>query len=276
MADIKAADVAKLRKMTGAGMMDCKNALKEADGDFDKATDIIRKKGQAVANKRADRDATEGVVLSKTSADGNKGVLIVLNCETDFVAKNENFIAFARSILDLAAEKLPADLAGLKALDLSGMSVEEAVTYQVGVIGEKLELPVYSIIEAESVTTYIHPGNMLSSMVGLNKKVTDAQVGKDVAMQVAAMNPVALNRDGVTQDIIDKELEIGREQAKKEGKPEAILDKIAEGKLNKFFKDSTLLDQAFVKDNKKSVGQYLQEVEKDLTCTGFIRFGLKS
>ncbi|MFC2112218.1 translation elongation factor Ts [Bacteroidota bacterium] len=276
MADIKAADVSKLRKMTGAGMMDCKNALQEANGDFDKATDIIRKKGQAVANKRADREATEGVVLAKASVDGKKGVMIVLNCETDFVAKNENFIGFATSILDLAAEKQPADLAALKALDLSGKTVEDAVTEQIGVIGEKLEIPFYSILEAESVTAYIHPGNMLSSMVGLNKDVADAQVGKDVAMQVAAMNPVALNRDAVTQDVIDKELEIGREQARKEGKPEEILDKIAQGKLNKFFKDSTLLDQAFVKDNKKSVSQYLQEVEKDLTCTGFVRFGLKN
>ena len=275
MADIKAADVSKLRKMTGAGMMDCKQALQEANGDFEKATEIIRKKGKSVANKRADREATEGVVLAKTTADGKQGVMIVLNCETDFVAKNENFIAFAQSILDLAAEKQPADIAALKALDLSGKSVEEAVTEQVGVIGEKLELPFYNKIDAASVTAYIHPGNMLASMVGLNQEIADTQVGKDVAMQIAAMNPVAVNRDGVTQNVIDKELEIGREQARKEGKPEAILDKIAEGKLNKFFKESTLLDQAFVKDNKKTVTQYLQEVEKELTVTGFVRFGLK-
>jgi elongation factor Ts len=275
MADIKAADVSKLRKMTGAGMMDCKQALQEANGDFEKATEVIRKKGKSVANKRADREATEGVVLAKTTADGKQGVMIVLNCETDFVAKNENFIAFAQSILDLAAEKQPADVAALKALDLSGKSVEEAVTEQVGVIGEKLELPFYNKIDAASVTAYIHPGNMLASMVGLNQEISDAQVGKDVAMQIAAMNPVAVNRDGITQEIIDKEREIGREQARKEGKPEAILDKIAEGKLNKFFKESTLLDQAFVKDNKKTVTQYLQEVEKELTVTGFVRFGLK-
>jgi elongation factor Ts len=275
MADIKAADVSKLRKMTGAGMMDCKQALQEANGDFAKATEIIRKKGKSVANKRADREATEGVVLAKTTADGKQGVMIVLNCETDFVAKNENFIAFAQSILDLAAEKQPADVAALKALDLSGKSVEEAVIEQVGVIGEKLELPFYNKIDAASVTAYIHPGNMLASMVGLNQEISDAQVGKDVAMQIAAMNPVAVNRDGITQEIIDKEREIGREQARKEGKPEAILDKIAEGKLNKFFKESTLLDQAFVKDNKKTVTQYLQEVEKELTVTGFVRFGLK-
>ncbi|HEC43799.1 MAG TPA: elongation factor Ts [Bacteroides sp.] len=276
MADIKAADVSKLRKMTGAGMMDCKQALQEANGDFEKATEIIRKKGQSVANKRADREASEGVVLAKTTADGKQGFMIVLNCETDFVAKNDNFIAFARSILDLATEKQPADLDALKALDLSGKSVEEAVIEQVGIIGEKLELPFYNKIDAASVTAYIHPGNMLASLVGLNQEIADTQVGKDVAMQIAAMNPVAVNRDGITQEVIDKELEIGREQARKEGKPEAILDKIAEGKLNKFFRENTLLDQAFVKDNKKTVTQYLQKVEKELTVTGFVRFGLKN
>lgn len=275
MAEIKAADVAKLRKMTGAGMMDCKTALQEADGDYDKATEIIRKKGQAVASKRADREASEGVVLAKASASGKQGVMIVLNCETDFVAKNEDFIGFARSILELAAEKQPADLDALKSLDLDGKSVSDALTEQVGVIGEKLELPFYEKIEAESVTAYVHPGNMLASMVGLNKEVPDAQVGKDVAMQVAAMNPVAVDRDDVEQDIIEKELEIGRAQARKEGKPEEIVDKIAQGKLNKFFRENTLLNQAFIKDNKKSVSQYLQETDKELTVTGLVRYGLK-
>ncbi len=275
MAEIKAADVSKLRKMTGAGMMDCKKALQEANGDFEKATEIIRKKGQAVASKRADREASEGVVLAKASADGKKGVMIVLNCETDFVAKNEDFIKFARRILDLADEKQPADLDALKSLDLGGKSVDDAVTEQIGVIGEKLDLPFYSKIDAESVTAYIHPGNMLASMIGLNKKVPDAQVGKDVAMQVAAMSPVAVDRQSISQDVIEKELEIGREQARKEGKPEEILDKIAQGKLNKFFKESTLLDQAYIKDNKKSISQYLQEIDKDLTVTGFVRYGLK-
>ena len=275
MAEIKAADVSKLRKMTGAGMMDCKNALQEADGDFDKATEIIRKKGKAVANKRADREATEGVVLAKTSPDGKQGFMIVLNCETDFVAKNENFISFAHSILDLAAEKQPADLDALKSLSLGGKSVSDAVTEQIGVIGEKLEVPFYSKLDAASVTAYIHPGNMLASMVGLNQKISNPQIGKDVAMQIAAMNPVSIDKENVTQEVIDKELEIGREQARKEGKPEAILEKIAQGKLNKFFKENTLLNQDFVKDNKKSVIQYLQEVDKELTVTGFIRFGLK-
>ena len=275
MAEIKAADVSKLRKMTGAGMMDCKKALQEANGDFDKATEIIRKKGQAVANKRADREAREGVVLAKSTQDGKHGVMIVLNCETDFVAKNADFIKFGQSILDLAAEKQPADLEALKSLKLDGKSINDAVTEEIGVIGEKLEIPFYSKIDAESVTAYIHPGNMLASMIGLNKGVSDAQTGKDVAMQVAAMNPVAVDKDNVAQDVIDKELEIGKEQARKEGKPEEILEKIAMGKLNKFFKENTLLNQAFVKDNKKSVIQYLQEVDKDLTISGFVRYGLK-
>ncbi len=275
MSEIKAADVAKLRKMTGAGMMDCKLALQEANGDFDKATEIIRKKGQAVASKRADREASEGVVLAKATADGKNGVMIVLNCETDFVAENENFIKFANSILNLAAEKLPADLDALKSLKSGDKSVSDAVTEQIGVIGEKLDIPFYEKIEAENVTAYIHPGNMLASLIGLNKTVADPQIGKDIAMQVAAMNPVAVNRESVSQDIVDKELEIGREQALKEGKPEEILDKIAQGKLNKFFKENTLLDQAFIKDNKKSISQYLQESDKDLTVTGFIRYGLK-
>jgi len=276
MAEIKAADVAKLRKMTGAGMMDCKKALQEADGDFDKATEIIRKKGQAVANKRADREATEGVVLAKASGDGTKGFIIVLNCETDFVAKNDDFIKFAESILDLALENQPANLEELNSLSLSGKTVSDAVTEQVGVIGEKLELSFYNKIDAAQVTAYIHPGNKLASIIGLNQAVSNEQVGKDVAMQVAAMSPVALDKDDVSQDIQDKEIEIGKEQARKEGKPEAILEKIAMGKLNKFFKENTLLNQDFVKENKKSVKQYLQEIDKELTVTGFVRFGLKN
>ena len=276
MAEIKAADVAKLRKMTGAGMMDCKKALQEADGAFDKATEIIRKKGQAVANKRADREATEGVVLAKASGDGTKGFIIVLNCETDFVAKNDDFIKFAESILDLALENQPANLEELNSLSLSGKTVSDAVTEQIGIIGEKLELSFYNKIDAAQVTAYIHPGNNLATIIGLNQAVSNEQVGKDVAMQVAAMSPVALDKDDVPQDIQDKEIEIGKEQARKEGKPEAILEKIATGKLNKFFKENTLLNQDFVKENKKSVKQYLQEIDKELTVTGFIRFGLKN
>ena len=271
MADIKAADVSKLRKVTGAGMMDCKKALQESDGDFDKAIELIRKKGQAVANKRADREASEGVVLAKTN--DKKGAIVVLNCETDFVAKNENFIDFTAQILDIALDKLPADLDMLKGFSIDGKTIEEKVMEQVGIIGEKIELGFYDKIEAEDVVAYIHPGNKLATLVGFSKKV-DEQVGKDVAMQVAAMAPVSVDKDNVPADVIEKEKEIGREQARNEGKPDNIVEKIAEGKLNKFFKESTLLNQDFTKDSKKTVRQYLQDTDKELTVTSFLRYTL--
>ncbi len=276
MAEIKAADVVKLRKMTGAGMMDCKKALQEADGDFDKATEIIRKKGQAVANKRADREASEGVVLAKTSGDRKQGFMIVLNCETDFVAMNDDFVKFAESILELALENQPASLDELKSLSLAGNTVGDAVTEQIGIIGEKLDLSFYDKIDSTQVTAYIHPGNKLASIIGLNQDVSDEQVGKNIAMQVAAMNPVAVDKENISQEVQDREIEIGKDQARREGKPEEILEKIAMGKLNKFFRENTLLNQDFVKENKKSVKQYLQEMDKELTVTGFIRFGLKN
>lgn len=274
MADFTTADVVKLRKTTGAGMMDCKNALNEANGDFNQALDIIRKKGQLVANKRADREATEGVVLAKTTADGSKGVMIVLNCETDFVAKNEKFILFAESLLNVAVDKLPANLDELKKLDLDGKSIEETVIERVGIIGEKLDLSFYSKLEANIVVPYMHPGNNLASMAGFNKK-PEVQVGKDIAMQIAAMNPVAVDKDQIPQEIIDKEIEIGRYQAKQEGKPEQLLEKIAIGKLNKYFKERTLLNQEFIKDNKQTIRQYLETQDKELKVTGIERFNLK-
>jgi elongation factor Ts len=272
MAEIQAAEVNKLRKATGAGMMDCKKALQESNGNFDEAIDIIRKKGQLVASKRADREATEGVVIAK--ADGKKGALIVLNCETDFVAKNENFIKFAESILNLAVDKMPSDLATLKALPFEGKTVEEKIVEQIGIIGEKLDISEYSKIEAEEVVPYIHQGNKLATLVGFSKKV-NLQVGKDIAMQIAAMSPVAVDKTDVPAQVIEKEKEIGREQARLEGKPENMLDKIAEGKLNKFFKDSTLLNQDFTKDSKKTVRQYLKEVDPALTVSKFVRVSLK-
>ena len=272
MAEISAADVMKLRKATGAGMMDCKAALQESNGNFDAAIDTIRKKGQLVASKRADREAAEGAVIAK--AAGQKGAIIMLNCETDFVAKNEKFVAFAHSILDLALQKLPADLAALNSLNLEGKSVKERITEQVGIIGEKLELSFYGKIESGEVVAYIHPGNKLATLVGFNKK-TITQVGKDIAMQIAAMAPVAVDKENVPAEMIAKEKEIGREQAHLEGKPENMLDKIAEGKLNKFFKDYTLLNQDFTKDSKKTVRQYLKESDPELTVTGFFRQSLK-
>lgn len=276
MSNISAAEVSRLRKTTGAGMMDCKKALQEADGNFEKAIEIIRKKGQAIANKRADRDASEGVVLSKINQAGNKVAMIVLNCETDFVAKNEAFIEFTDSILQVALAENPANLDELKNFKLGNVTVGEKIVEQVGIIGEKLELSYFSSISARFVISYIHPGNKLASAVGFNQANVDTQVAKDIAMQVAAMNPVAIDKEYISQEVIDKEMEIGRDQAKREGKSENILDKIAEGKLNKFFKENTLLNQPFVKDNKKTIRQYLQEQDKDLTVTKFDRFGLSS
>src|SRR5450759_4856154 len=274
MADISAADVAKLRRATLAGMMDCKQALKESEGDFDKAIEIIRKKGQAVANKRADKEATEGVVLSKVSADGKLGVMIVLNSETDFVAKNAAFMALANKVLDIALAKNPANLDALKLLPMDGGKVGEKIIEYVGIIGEKLDLSYFEKIEAAHVQSYIHPGNRLATIVGFTKAGIDGQVYKDIAMQIAAMNPVAVDKDFVSDAVIAQEIEIGKEQARRDGKPEDMLDKIAQGKLNKFFKESTLLNQDFVKDNKTTIRQYLQSVDKDLSVTGFKRFTL--
>jgi len=274
MAVINAADVAKLRRVTLAGMMDCKKALEESEGNFDKAIEIIRKKGQAVANKRADRDAKEGVVFSKVNPDGKMGAIIVLNSETDFVAKNADFIAFATKILDLALAKKPDDLEGLKSLPLDGGTVASKIIEYLGIIGEKVELSYYEKIEAPHVQAYIHPGNKLATLVGFTKSGIDIQVYKDVAMQIAAMNPVAIDKDFVKPETIAQEIEIGKEQARRDGKPEEMLEKIAQGKLAKFFKESTLLNQDFVKDNKMTIKQYLQSASKDLTVTDFKRYTL--
>lgn len=270
---ITAADVMKLRKVTGAGMMDCKNALNEANGDFDRAIEIIRERGKLVASKRSDRESNEGVVLARVSDDKKFGAVVVLNCETDFVAKNEGFIRLTSNFLDLAISHRPAGLDALKALLLDGRTVEAHVTEQTGIIGEKLDLSFYGSIEAASVVQYIHPGNKLATVVGFNKDVEE-QTGKDVAMQIAAMNPVAVDKDDVPQNIVEKELEIAREKFRMEGKPENMLDKIAQGALQKFFKESTLLSQTFVKDNKMTVREYLASKDKGLTVTGFVRYGL--
>ncbi|MDR2886755.1 MAG: translation elongation factor Ts [Bacteroidales bacterium] len=272
MAVINAADVARLRKVTLAGMMDCKKALEEAEGNFDKAIEIIRKKGQAVANKRADRDATEGIVIAKTN--GKLGIMTVLNSETDFVAKNADFAGLAGKIADIALQNNPINLEALLTMPLEGTTVAEKVVEFVGIIGEKLELSYYEKVEAEHVQVYIHPGSRLATVVGFSKAGIDEQVYKDVAMQVAAMNPVAVDKDSVPENVIAQEIEIGREQARRDGKSEDMLDKIAQGKLAKFFKESTLLNQEFVKDNKITIKQYLQSAHKDLTVTAFKRFTL--
>ena len=277
MSQITAADVNKLRKQTGAGMMDCKKALVEANGDFDQAIDILRKKGQKVAAKRGDRDANEGLVLAKTTEDGKKAVLVVVNCETDFVAQNADFNQFASTILDAAIANSPASLEALKELKFNGeaLTIGEKITEQTGVIGEKIEVSGYETIEAEQAIAYNHPGNKLASIVGLNKAGENiADAGKQVAMQIAAMNPIAIDEAGVDKATIDKEMELGREIAIQEGRNQNIVDKIAEGKVKKFLTENTLLNQESIKDGKTTVSQVLNEVENGLTVTGFKRFML--
>ena len=274
MSQISTADISKLRTLTGAGMMDCKNALVEGNGDVEKAIEIIRKRGQAIANKRADREAGEGAVLSIVSPDNKVGVIMALNCETDFVAKNDNFVGLAKLILNAALDKKPANLDALKNLQINGKSTTDFILDNIAAIGEKVEISYYEKIEAEFVVPYIHNGNKLATLVGFNKAISDIQVGKDVAMQIAAMNPVAIDKGDLSKDTIEKEIEIGKEQARREGKPEEMLERIAQGKLNKFYTESTLLNQEFVKDNKKTIRQYLSETDKDLTVVSFKRCSL--
>lgn len=253
-ANISAADVKKLREMTGAGMMDCKKALKEAEGDFEKAVEVLRKKGQKVSAKRADRDANEGVVVALVSDDKTKGVIVKLSCETDFVAKGDEFIGFTNKAAELALQHFPDTLEDLLKVDMNGLSLGDRVTELVGKINEKIELDTYENLEATMISPYIHMGNKAAVLVGMNKASDDIyEGGRDVAMQVAAMKPVAVDKDGVDQSIVDKEIEIGKEQARQEGKPEQIIEKIAMGKLNKFFKENTLLNQQFVKDSNETV-----------------------
>ena len=273
---VTAKEVNKLRQMTGAGMMDCKKALVEADGDFDKAIEILRKKGQKVSAARADRETSEGMVFVKTSDDQKTAVLVAIGCETDFVAKNAEFQQMGNSILDVAFTTTPASVDELKAQKMGDLTIGEKLTEMVGKIGEKLDIVAYERMEGEAVVPYIHMGSKLGVLVSLSgvggADVSDA--GKDVGMQIAAMNPVAVNKDGVDASVIEKELEIGREQARAEGKPENIIDKIAEGKLNKYFKDNTLLEQPFVKDSGLSVAKYLDSVNKGLTVTEFKRIAI--
>lgn len=273
---ITAQDVNKLRQATGAGMMDCKKALVEAEGDFDAAIEILRKKGQKISANRADRATTEGSVFIKTNDEGNLAVLIALGCETDFVAKNDEFQALGSEILEIANKERSADVDALKSAKMGDLTVEEKIVELVGKIGEKIEIVGYEILEGDKVVPYIHSNNKLGVMVAL-ENTNGAEVdeaGKDVAMQIAAMNPVAVDKDGVDQATIDKELQLGREQAIQEGKPENIVDKIAEGKLNKFFKDNTLLNQPFVKDNAQTVAKYLDSIHKGLTVSAFKRVSI--
>lgn len=271
MAQITSADITKLRTLTGAGLMDCKNALVEANGDIEKAIEIIRKKGLAVAMKRADRVTKEGRVVALTSNDKKFGILIAIGCETDFVAKNESFINLSDTIAQLALQNKPENIEQLKQLKVNNLTVSDLINEKIAAIGEKIDVVYYQFLNAEYIASYTHFGNKIGTIVGFNKVPADEQIGKNIAMQVTAMNPVAIDKDDVPQSLIEKELEIAKEQVRKEGKPENMIDKIAEGKLNKFFAEATLLNQQYILDNKITVRQYLANTDKELNVIKFYR-----
>ncbi|MFK7971926.1 MAG: translation elongation factor Ts [Bacteroidia bacterium] len=273
---ISAKDVMKLRNMTGAGMMDCKKALTEAEGDFDQAIELLRKTGQKIAGKRADRDANEGSIFIASDDASTEAFIIELNCETDFVAKNDDFQAMGKKFVDAVFANKPENLDALKAIPLDGETIGELLVEAMGRIGEKIDISKYEIVRGDQVVTYVHPGSRIGVAVAFNGANGDVEtVGKDIAMQITAMNPEAIDESAVSQELIDRELRIGREQAIAEGKPEAIVDKIAQGKLKKFYKESTLMNQAFVKDASKSVAQYVKEsLGGDAKVTAFKRVQL--
>jgi elongation factor Ts len=275
---ISAADVNKLRQQTGAGMMDCRKALTESEGDFEKAIDYLRKKGQKVAANRSDRDAKEGVVIAKATADNKYGIIVNLSSETDFVAKNQEFIAFAQQIADIALETKATSIEDLKAADMGGAQLGEKLMEMVAKIGEKIDIIRFEQVSAESVIAYIHAGYRIGVLVGMNKVANENVIGagKDVAMQIAAMNPLAVDEKGISAETLERERAIAVEQVMAEGKAADMAEKIAQGKLNKFFKENTLLPQAFVKDNGKTVADYLKSVESDLTVTTFKRIAVGS
>lgn len=267
------ADISHLRKMSGAGMMDCKKALEEAGGDFEKAMEIIRKKGQAVAAKRSDREASEGCVLAQEN--GEFAAVVALKCETDFVAKNKDFVALTQDILNAALANKPASKEELLATALAdGRTIQEHITDRIGVTGEKMELGAYEFVNGASTISYIHPGNKLATVVAFNQANVEHQMARDVAMQVAAMNPISVRPDEVPQHIIDQELEIAKDKARQAGKPENLLDRIAQGSLQKYYKENTLLQQEFIKDAKMSIEQYLHTANKELTVVSFKRITL--
>jgi len=273
MSKISAADVNKLRKATGAGMMDCKKALVEAEGNFETAVEVLRKKGQKVAANRADRDSSEGAVIARVNDDATVGVIVSVNCETDFVAKNESYVTLANQLADVALGH--DSLESFLAADFSGMTVAEKLTEQTGVIGEKIEIGGFERLEGAFVGSYIHAGNKIATLTSLSAGVDGAaEAAKNVAMQAAAMNPIALNEDGVDAATVEKEIEIAKDQLRQEGKPEAMLDNIAKGKLKRFFNDNTLVNQAYIKDSKQSVADYVKSVDAGLTVTGFKRLAL--
>jgi elongation factor Ts len=273
MVKITASEVNKLRKMSGAGIMDCKNALVESKGDFDLAIEILRKKGQKVAAKRAERESSEGAVIAKVDSDCSNGVVISLNCETDFVAKNDGFISLANELAELALQSNSLDEFLNSKID--SMIVSEKLIQQTGIIGEKLVIGSFEKLSAAYVGKYIHAGNKIATLCGFSDSVEGIEeIAKDIAMQAAAMNPIALDESGVDQTTIDKEIEIAKDQLRQEGKPEAMLDNIAMGKLKRFFKDNTLVNQSFIKDSKLSVALYVKSNNPDLKVVGFKRVAL--
>ena len=276
MTTISAADINKLRQATGAGMMDCRKALTETNGDFEAAIDWLRKQGQKVAAKRSDREAKEGVVIAKTNADHKSGIIVCVSSETDFVAKNADFVAFAQSIADAAIQNDVKNIDELNAAEVNGSKVSDLVNDKLASIGEKIGITKFERVDAPYVASYIHGANRMGVLVGLNKDAAEA--GKDVAMQIAAMNPVAVDAASVPVTTIDREKSIAIEQMKQDpkmaGKTDEMLDKIAQGKLNAFFKEQTLLAQAFVKDGSKSVADYLKSVDSDLKVIEFKRVAL--
>lgn len=274
---ITAADVNQLRQRTGAGMMDCKKALTEANGDFEKAIDILREKGQKVAMNRSGREAKEGYVIAKSSADGKKGIITILNCETDFVSRNQEFIDVAEKIADIALKGNFKSIDELKAAPFGdGLTIDKKILEFIGKTGEKMELSTYEHVEGDKVFIYNHPGNRLASMVAFNKAGANNlnEVGKEISMQIAAMAPIAIDKGDVSKETLDREMEIAKEQARQEGKPENMLDKIATGKVNKFYKESTLLNQDYIKDAKKTVLQFMQDNDKELKVIAFKRASL--
>lgn len=271
---ITAQDINTLRQQTGAGMMDCKKALTEAGGDFDKAIEILRKQGQKVSAARADRATTEGAVFTKTNDAHTYGVMLALSCETDFVAKNEVFQQLGETILDAAFMHKPATLETLLNIAVQdGLSVQEKITDLVGKIGEKIAISAYTTLSSETVVPYVHMGSKLGVLVGLEGSDGPPviEAGKDIAMQIAAMKPLSVDKDGIDPAVVDRELAIAKEQARNEGKPEIMLDKIAQGRLNKFFQEKTLLNQIFVKNNGLTIAQYLTSVAPGLTVVAFER-----
>ena len=277
MANITASDVNKLRQITGAGMMDCKQALTESNGDFDIAIDNLRKKGQKVANKRADREASEGLVIAKVAPEGNFGIVVMLNCETDFVSQNKDFAELANNVADIALNQKPASLDDLMKLPIQGRSIGDHVSDIMGKIGEKIELREYQFLNAPRVYAYNHTGNKLASLASFNldTPANIDQVGKEIVMQIAAMSPLGIDKDDIDPSVVEREIEIGKEQARQEGKPEEMLEKIAVGKLNKFYKESTLLNQDFVRDTKKTIRQVLEECDKNLRVLAFKRISVR-